>query len=836
MTDEGAGQHLDLHIHEWRDTEVSRLKESFEEKKRIASKAPSHHRHHYDPDDKYGKAYYQRNRAFYGYCSKESAGIILAGLLVLVFSIGVIIIGVGYQNLPGLEKPPPDDDEDGGDGLDLSGIGNSAAARLVVDNDKTCPAGQDLVGEECVRKFLYPMPLDSSMMKESVEPCDDFYDYACGTFAEDERNIGQDASFSYLYAENARVVQSSITEAPDTTQLGRFYKTCVEHDEEPFDISRYTILPKLLEEVQSFTSIEEVMAELMKWDVLLPFRFSLELNPLDTRHATPTFIRAGLTDEPQFIGGPHHLAYIMRRFQFVVNELKWSPVSVQHNANLVVEVERHLAQGWPNEREEQEDLVAYIEKMRGPQHQDLFPYKEFKSMMEPAFDVGKFLHHFDEAYFPFADKPFGAAEDTTTVWVFKENYFRSLARSFTQLSTEHWKAYLIHSILFSVIDPIPSHTPELYYIYHHGYNAEHALPWKRRDRFTTHDSLSVNREQRCVQITAAYLPIILDEYFVEDMVSMSSTRRQVKHMMQSIKEDLARQLRENGEVWESAAKKVLSIDVMAGTPDNWPIDRSSLIIDTDSHADNILRVRRFHQELMVRSMCTCCVNENAPHTITPEVLFDYPLYWVNAYYQHQLDTIVINAGILKPPIFSNHYEELGQMARLGVIVGHETGHSIDMTGSLFDDTGAFFSWLTEDTEERYEDNAQCFVDLYTERTKYGNIHNGEMTLNENIADIVGFRTAFNVMFHGTDPNDKAIRERKRQFFLIYAQTWCQATTAEKERQFIEQSVHSTSRMRVNKVVSQVPDFYDVFGCQNTRAPQCNMFRSLLSRKKRSTVP
>lgn len=142
--------------------------------------------------------------------------------------------------------------------------------------------------------------------------------------------------------------------------------------------------------------------------------------------------------------------------------------------------------------------------------------------------------------------------------------------------------------------------------------------------------------------------------------------------MKAIKEELARQIRP---FEERAADKVLSIDVMAGTPDNWPIDRSNLKISDDSHADNILRIQRFHQELMVKTMCADC-------DVSPEALFDYPLNWVNAYFQHQLNTIVINAGIMKPPVFSALYSELGQMARLGVIVGHETGHSIDMTGSL----------------------------------------------------------------------------------------------------------------------------------------------------------
>jgi putative endopeptidase len=200
-------------------------------------------------------------------------------------------------------------------------------------------------------------------------------------------------------------------------------------------------------------------------------------------------------------------------------------------------------------------------------------------------------------------------------------------------------------------------------------------------------------------------------------------------------------------------------------------------------------------------------------------LFDSLVHQVNAFYVPSLNAIVINAGILAPPVFSGLYDSVSRFAKLGMILGHEMSHSIDLSGSNFDQFGSFHPWLSDDAAGRYEHNAQCFVDMYSTKTTLGNVHDGEKTLNENIADVAGFRAAYNAMFEEyRDLKHAKLDAYKRQFFIAYAQLWCKCTNNEAEQRYIKASVHSASDLRVNNVVRQHTDFAAVFQCPSSTIP------------------
>jgi predicted metalloendopeptidase len=366
------------------------------------------------------------------------------------------------------------------------------------------------------------------------------------------------------------------------------------------------------------------------------------------------------------------------------------------------------------------------------------------------------------------------------------------------------------------MDPSPEVLPELYYTYHHGYDPDNSLPWKRPPRFVAFDELSFNRESRCVQISMAYLPIIIDNYFVNENKITSRILSEVKNIAENIKNELSDYLRNKGYI--KTANKVDKIEIMSGTPNNWPINRYDLkIIKNNSHIENILSIRSYHQKLMIKTMYPGKI-------LSPDDLFDSSLYIVNAYYQQQLNTIMINAGILLMPIYSDLYDNVSKYARLGVFIGHELSHSIDYLGNFFDSTGSYNPWSLDIDEDHYINKIQCFIDTYTKYTMYDNLHNGEQTLNENIADIIGFRNSYNYIFYNSNNNHKYTNEDKRKFFTVYAQTWCSNTNKNKEKKFIENSVHSTPEMRVNNVVIQHPDFIELFNCNNNKnIKKCNIY-------------
>ena len=81
--------------------------------------------------------------------------------------------------------------------------------------------------------------------------------------------------------------------------------------------------------------------------------------------------------------------------------------------------------------------------------------------------------------------------------------------------------------------------------------------------------------------------------------------------------------------------------------------------------------------------------------------------------------------------------------------------------------------------------------------------NGEQTLGENIADIGGMACALEALGKTENPDYDA-------FFRAYARGWLKCTTRERAGSLAEIDEHSSSNLRVNRVLSNFQEFYDTY--------------------------
>ena len=789
---------------------------------------PSMHNNGYydNDDDKYVKYDINNRNYICGYVPTNVCYII--SLTVVIGLIVFFILTVGFNNVDadGIDFGLDDNDfsysavDDDDDDLIIAKRVNDEVEEEeevhVVEERRECPYGKDMYDGKCKRTFNYPNPVDTSIMNiNETDPCDNFYMYACGKFINDERNANADTTFSYLYSQNMNSIYSIIDRAPLGSKLETFYSTCMSNEGQMvnFDGGIVGNLLNMVENnVNDVDDLAKVMGILWRYNILLPFEFSMELDPVNAKRALPTFIRSGLTSYMMEVGSELHKNEIKSRLGLVISD----EAVLTTKTSYITFIEEQLANIWYQMDEIEDEfanLLVYSQEMKSVRR-DLLSFHKFSDIMSP-FDINTFIHYFINDFETLEEQEkYWYLDERQDIWVYKKEFFTVLSDLLNNVPIDYWKAYLTHNIIFSVVDLSPDVRPELYYTYHHGYDPEHSLPWKRPPRFVAYEDLSYDRGMRCAQITAAYLPIILDNYFINENEIDEDLREGVKSIAVDIKHELVEYLRSRGYV--KTADKVDKIEIMAGAPNNWPIDHSDLnITSTNTHTENILNIRYYHQKLMVRTL----VVNNTAKPFTPDDLFDSSLYLVNAYYQHQLNSIMINAGILLLPAYSPLYDDISKKARLGVFIGHEFTHSIDIMGNFFDYTGSYNPWSLDIKEQQYYNKADCFVNLYDKTTMLGNRHDGEMTINENIADIIGFRTAYDSVFKN---NNQYTEDDKKQFFTVYAQTWCSSTTKEKEKEYISYSVHSTPEMRVNNVVTQHQDFYNVFQCKNRYKP-CNIY-------------
>jgi predicted metalloendopeptidase len=188
-------------------------------------------------------------------------------------------------------------------------------------------------------------------------------------------------------------------------------------------------------------------------------------------------------------------------------------------------------------------------------------------------------------------------------------------------------------------------------------------------------------------------------------------------------------------------------------------------------------------------------------------------YEVNAYYTADLNDIVFPAGILQKPFFSRTAPALLSFAAIGSVMGHELTHGFDDSGRLYDGDGNLRDWWSTQAATEFQTRAQCLIDQYSGyQISTGDHVDGELTLGENIADNGGVRLALAAArARRSQPQTVAGFSPDQQFFVAYAQMWCQKVRPEVEPELL-QDVHSPNQFRVTGPLSNMGEFQQAFQC------------------------
>lgn len=195
---------------------------------------------------------------------------------------------------------------------------------------------------------------------------------------------------------------------------------------------------------------------------------------------------------------------------------------------------------------------------------------------------------------------------------------------------------------------------------------------------------------------------------------------------------------------------------------------------------------------------------------------------VNAAYEPTQNSITIPAGILKPPFFDSQRPAYLNYGAIGLVVGHELTHGFDDQGSQYDPKGDLINWWSEKIHKRFEKKAECFIDeysrIYDPEAKMN--LNGKNTVGENIADNGGIREAFRayksyVERHGEPQRLPHVSQYSPEqlFFLSHGNVWCELIRPEALKQLIQYNPHSPAKYRVNVPVSNFKSFSDAYKCK-----------------------
>jgi len=186
------------------------------------------------------------------------------------------------------------------------------------------------------------------------------------------------------------------------------------------------------------------------------------------------------------------------------------------------------------------------------------------------------------------------------------------------------------------------------------------------------------------------------------------------------------------------------------------------------------------------------------------------VFEVNAHYSTSGNRLIIPGGITLWPFYS--CDRLGwSYGGLGVVVGHELLHAFDEDGKDYDPNGFYKPWWSTNDLKAYYKKTNALVKLFGNTQYMGRYVNGKATLSENIADLGGLAIALDALkrkMHGLTKEQQ--QKEIRDFFIAYAVTW---RTKERREQAIYRlftDVHAPAELRVNLIVNQFADFYELF--------------------------
>ncbi|XP_021947553.1 neprilysin-2 isoform X2 [Folsomia candida] len=197
---------------------------------------------------------------------------------------------------------------------------------------------------------------------------------------------------------------------------------------------------------------------------------------------------------------------------------------------------------------------------------------------------------------------------------------------------------------------------------------------------------------------------------------------------------------------------------------------------------------------------------------------------INAFYAPLENSIQFPAGILQGVFFDSERPRYMNYGAIGWIIGHEISHGFDDQGRQFDADGNLYDWWEPTTKNAYLRRTQCIIYQYGNMTaKEVNLKlNGINTQGENIADIGGIKEAYRayqswVQRNGQEQKLPGLKYSSNQLFWISAaNVWCNKYRPESLKLRILTGVHSPGEFRVRGPFSNMEPFSKDFNCPNTK--------------------
>lgn len=630
--------------------------------------------------------------------------------------------------------------------------------------------------------------IDHAAMDKTVDPCIDFYEYACGGWRAanplpaDRSGWGR---FGEVGERNEKLLLDILQKAAvvrdgrseTDRKIGDAFAACLD----TAAINRKGISPLKPElngiSAMSKNELAAEVARLHRRGVFVLFQSGSRAGVKDATHYVANVRQRGLSlpDRDYYLKTDPKSIEIRGRFmRHIVNMFQLAgdpPDRAAAKAQSVVDIETTLAAA-STDRTVLRNPLNMQHLLSRAELQALWPdfaWDTYFTMLgAPAFDV---------------------------VNVEQPDFLRSVARAVREQPLSALQAYFAFQLLHRYAPQLPE-----------AFENEDFDFW---NRYLTGAAAPQPRPHRCERVVDSEMPDLLGQKFIE-VAFGDAARARMTQLLNELRQALAEDIRERqwmtDETKAAALEKLKAMNLSnVGRPPKWR-DYSRVSIVRDDFLGNEMRAT---EAVMVKRAADI-------GKLVDKDEWGVNAQDANAFYFPSTNAVVLLAGILQPPFFDPDRDGAINYGAIGALIGHELTHGFDDQGRRYGADGTLRDWWAPADRAGFEQRAACFVNEYSGFTAIDEVNvNGRLTLAENTADNGGARIALmaleNALGNARLELDGFTPEQR--FFLGFAQWHCENRSPQAARASAMTDTHAPNRDRVNGTLQNMPEFQKAFSCK-----------------------
>ncbi len=667
--------------------------------------------------------------------------------------------------------------------------GMAIAASYSVANAQSASAAPS--GTEKPIKLL--PGFDKQLIDSSVDPCVNFWQYACGNFTKlypippDKSGYGTgaivfDHTQDVLHQMLDNVALPSAQHTANEQKIGDYYASCM--NEQAVDAAGLKPLQPELDRISALNDkkqLTDLLAHYEMINVNAFFGYGEQQDFKDARKQIAAVDQGGL-------GLPE------RDYYFRTGDAaeKTRKEYVEHIANMLV------LMGEPSDKAAADaQKIMTLETALAKVSMDITSRRDPNNVYHvmTAVKLAELTPEIDWPKFFAATGEPGIAD----LNVANPGFFKGLETVFATTDLDTIKTYLRWQLINS--------TPA--YALPKAMDAENFDFYQHKLRGQPEQEA---RWKRCVAATDGALGEALGQVYVASQFSAANkayTLQMVHDIEGAMDREIDAQTWMSAETKEKAKAKLHMVADKIGYPDHWR-NYSTLKVVRGDAMGNAWRAADFENKRELAKIGKPV--DRGEWNMSPAT--------VDAYYDPLMNDINFPAGILQSPLYDPHAVDAVNYGHIGAIVGHELTHGFDDQGSQFDGNGNLSDWWTPQDRKNFDSMTDCEVQEYGNFTVVDDLKiNGKLTLGENTADNGGLRLAYVAFLEDAKRKDINLSAKQdgytpvQQFFLAFGQDWCGSTRPQQLRLQVQTDPHSPRQFRTNGVVQNMPEFGKAFGCK-----------------------